>query len=45
VIDAARVEDFALATDDGRSITDVALEMLASANWIRYSGDEGQYVS
>ena len=34
VIDAARVEDFSLVTDEGRSITDVALEMLASANWI-----------
>jgi hypothetical protein len=34
IIDAASVEHFSLSTDDGRSITDVAREMLLLANWI-----------
>ena len=34
LIDAAAVEHFSLATDDGRSITEVAREMLSLANWI-----------
>jgi hypothetical protein len=34
IIEAASVEDFALVTDDGQSLTDVASEMLLLANWI-----------
>lgn len=34
LIDAASVEHFSLATDDGRTITEVAQEMLSLANWI-----------
>jgi len=34
LIDAASVEHFSLATDDGRLIVDVAQEMLSLANWI-----------
>jgi hypothetical protein len=34
IIDAASVEHFSLATDDGRTITDVAREMLLLADWL-----------
>ena len=34
LIDAASVEHFSLATDDSRSITEGAREMLSMANWI-----------
>lgn len=33
LVDRASLEDFTLSTDDGLSVTDVAREMLARANW------------
>ena len=34
LVDVASVEHFSLATDEGRSITDVALDLLSLAKWI-----------
>jgi len=34
VLDRSSVEDFSLSTDDDRSVTEVALEMLSLANWL-----------
>lgn len=34
VIDMAALGDFSLATDDDRTVTEAALEMLSFAKWI-----------
>jgi predicted kinase len=35
IIDAASIEDFSVTTDDDRTVTEAAVEMLSLAHWIR----------